>query len=92
MRKNVRCPNEMVPLQIDLAIGDRRYLFGRSVNPSVRKPAAAGEFDGTLSVELGHGGPAKTMGSTASPVPGDALPSAKTSTTPATSPITWDCG
>ena len=27
-------PNEMVPLQIDLAIGDRRYLFGRSANPA----------------------------------------------------------
>jgi hypothetical protein len=26
------CPNEMVPLQIDLAIGVGRLLFGRSAN------------------------------------------------------------
>jgi hypothetical protein len=26
-------PNEMVPLQIDLAIGVRRYLFGRLPDP-----------------------------------------------------------
>jgi hypothetical protein len=26
-------PNEMVPLQIDLAIGQGRYLFGRLPNP-----------------------------------------------------------
>jgi len=30
------CPNEMVPLQIDLAIGVRRYLLLRSANPGVR--------------------------------------------------------
>ena len=33
------CPNEMVPLQIDLALGDRRYLLGRSANPGAREPA-----------------------------------------------------
>ena len=34
------CPNEMVPLQIDLAIRVGRYLFGRSPNqgvPDVRR-------------------------------------------------------
>ena len=35
------CPNEMVPLQIDLAIGDGRYLLVRSANPGVREPAIA---------------------------------------------------
>ena len=30
------CPKLIVPLQIDLAIGDRRYLFGRSANPALR--------------------------------------------------------
>ena len=27
-------PNEMVPLQIDLAIGDRRYRFALAANPT----------------------------------------------------------
>ena len=37
------CPNEMVPLQIDRAIGVRRYLFGRLPNPRrARHPALEG--------------------------------------------------
>jgi hypothetical protein len=28
------CPNEMVPLQIDLAMGDRRYLTCPLANPA----------------------------------------------------------
>ena len=33
-------PNEMVPLQIDLAIGDRRYRFGLAANPTCRRCCA----------------------------------------------------
>ena len=35
-------PNEMVPLQIDLAIGDGRHLLVGLANPGVRTPAFLG--------------------------------------------------
>jgi hypothetical protein len=39
------CPNEMVPLQIDLAVGSGRYLFRSLANPARADEALAGELD-----------------------------------------------
>ena len=49
------CPNEMVPLQIDLAIDRQRYLFSRSANPGARHPASCDASTVLSSVGLSAG-------------------------------------